>query len=85
MYNVFRDFKSLTSFSLSKVITDRQVVGLLVNQTNSPTNSQRDRKSDRHSDDRNSGTCIQVHISQTDSQLMIHAYRQKFRFKTFRC
>ena len=57
MYNVSRDFKSLTSFSLSKVITDRQVVGLLVNQTNSSTNSQRDRKSDRQSDDRISDTC----------------------------
>ena len=49
-------FKPLISFSLNKVITDRQVVGLLVNQTNSSTNSQRDRKPDRQSDDRKSGS-----------------------------
>ena len=56
MFNVLGYFKPLISFFLNKVITDRQVVGLLVNQTNSSTNSQRDRKSDRQSDDRKSGS-----------------------------
>ena len=56
MFNVLGYFKPIISFSLNKVITDRQVVGLLVNQTNISTNSQRDRKSDRQSDDRKSGS-----------------------------
>ena len=55
MFNVLGYFKPLISFFLNKVITDRQVVGLLVNQTNSSTNSQRDRKSGRQSD-RKSGS-----------------------------
>ena len=50
------NFKSFISFSFNKVITDRQVVVLLVNQTNNSTNSQRDRKSDKQSDDRKSGS-----------------------------